>query len=87
MTLPEQTDPEALADRVSAAIAGHDLLRVKGFAAIAGKPMRLVLQAVGPRIETHFDRPFAADEDRGTRLVVIGQAGLNRDEIGRMLAA
>ncbi|WP_138468225.1 cobalamin biosynthesis protein CobW [Poseidonocella sp. HB161398] len=85
--LPEIADAKALEARVSQAIAAHDLLRVKGFAAVAGKPMRLVLQAVGPRIDTHFDRPFAAGEERATRLVVIGLAGLDRAAISTALAA
>ncbi|MGV6811733.1 MAG: cobalamin biosynthesis protein CobW [Brevirhabdus sp.] len=79
--LPEVADAAALTDAVGAAIAAHDLLRVKGFAAVTGKPMRMVLQAVGPRIDTHFDRPFGADEWRTTRLVVIGQSGLDREAI------
>ena len=78
VTLPEVSDAKALHDRVARAIASNGLLRVKGFAAVTGKPMRLVLQAVGPRIDTHFDRPFAASEPRETRLVVIGHAGIDR---------
>ncbi len=83
--LPETADPAALRDVVARAIAAHDLLRVKGFAAVTGKPARLVVQAVGPRIDTHFDRPFASDEPRATRLVVIGLAGLDRAAIAATL--
>ncbi|MCQ8784341.1 cobalamin biosynthesis protein CobW [Mangrovibrevibacter kandeliae] len=50
----------------------HDILRLKGFAAIEGKPSRQVIQAVGRRIDSYFDRPWAAGETRETRLVVIG---------------
>ncbi|MGB0660945.1 MAG: cobalamin biosynthesis protein CobW [Mangrovicoccus sp.] len=78
--LPELADAKALTEAVSQIIASHKLLRVKGFAAIQGKPMRLVLQAVGPRIDTHFDRSFGADP-RQTRLVVIGHSGLDRAAI------
>ncbi|MBE3637232.1 cobalamin biosynthesis protein CobW [Mangrovicoccus algicola] len=85
--LPEAADPAALETLVARVIAAHDLLRVKGFAAVAGKPMRLVLQAVGPRVESHFDRPFAPGEARGTRLVVIGMAGLDRAAIAAALGA
>jgi cobalamin biosynthesis protein CobW len=42
--------------------------------------MRLTLQAVGPRVETYFDQPFG-DTARATRLVVIGQAGLDQAAI------
>ena len=68
-------------------IRAHDILRLKGFAAVHGKPMRLTLQAVGPRIETYFDRPLAPSEPRETRLVVIGQAGLDRAAITAALGA
>jgi len=86
LTLPELTDPVAFSARVVDTIKAHDILRLKGFAAVAGKPMRLTLQAVGPRIETYFDRPLGLDEPRQTRLVVIGQAGLNRAAIEKALA-
>lgn len=79
--LAEIEDVEALTARISTAIQTHDILRLKGFAAIAGKPMRLAIQAVGPRIETYFDRPFRPDEPRQTRLVVIGQTGLDQRAI------
>ena len=49
------------------------MLRIKGFAAIPGKPMRLLVQGVGKRFDKHFDRKWLADETRATRLVVIGQ--------------
>jgi cobalamin biosynthesis protein CobW len=75
VTLGEITDPKAFSDQVSTIIGAHDILRLKGFAAVSGKPMRLTLQAVGPRVETYFDQPFG-DTARATRLVVIGQAGL-----------
>ncbi len=81
VTRPEITDPKAFAEQVAQVIRAHDILRLKGFAAVAGKPMRLTLQAVGPRVDTYFDRPLAAGEPRETKLVVIGQAGLDRAAI------
>ncbi|WP_205980804.1 GTP-binding protein, partial [Pseudomonas viridiflava] len=48
-------------------------LRVKGFAAIPGKPMRLLIQGVGTRFDKHFDRAWRTDEERLTNLVLIGQ--------------
>src|SRR6266478_3322032 len=50
--LPEIADPAALARRVAELAAASNILRVKGFAAVAGKPLRLLVQAVGPRV-TH----------------------------------
>ncbi|KQQ80643.1 cobalamin biosynthesis protein CobW [Aureimonas sp. Leaf324] len=68
----EYASVEALTEGLTSVIARHDILRLKGFAAIRGKPMRLVVQAVGGRIETYFDRPFASGEARVSRFVVIG---------------
>ncbi|MEM7268702.1 MAG: cobalamin biosynthesis protein CobW [Pseudomonadota bacterium] len=84
--LPEIADPNAAVEKIADVIRQFGILRLKGFAAVAGKPMRLVIQAVGPRVDSYFDRPFAADEPRSTRLVVIGQAGLDRAGIETALA-
>jgi len=85
-TRPEITDATTFAAQVADVIRAHDILRLKGFAAITGKPMRLTLQAVGPRVDTYFDRPFAAGEPRETKLVVIGQAGMDRAAIEAALS-
>jgi len=83
----EITDSNAYAEQVARVMADHDILRLKGFAAVSGKPMRLTVQAVGPRIDTYFDRPYRTDEPRQTRLVVIGQAGLDQAAITKALRA
>ena len=82
----EIADPKAFADQVVSVIRDHGILRLKGFAAVTGKPMRLTLQAVGPRIDTYFDQPFGSNP-RLTRLVVIGESGLNRAAIEKALQA
>lgn len=82
----EIADAAAFAEHVADVIRRHDILRLKGFAAVTGKPMRLTLQAVGPRVDTYFDKPFGTDP-RLTRLVVIGQAGLDRAAIEAALTA
>ncbi|MCR8724828.1 cobalamin biosynthesis protein CobW [Frigidibacter sp. ROC022] len=86
ITRPEITDPSAFAARIADTIRSHDILRLKGFGSVAGKPMRLTIQAVGPRVETYFDRPLAASEPRETRLVVIGETGLDRAAIEAALS-
>lgn len=83
--LPKVTDPEALARRIEAAAEAHGVLRVKGFAAVDGKPMRLLMQAVGPRVTYTFDRAWTPNEERCTRLVVIGLKGIDRPAIERTL--
>ena len=87
VTRTEIADPAAFALQVADVIRAHDILRLKGFAAVSGKPMRLTLQAVGPRVDTYFDRPIAAGEARETRLVVIGETGLDRAAIEAALCA
>ena len=66
------SDVKALVASLKKVIAAHDVLRLKGFVEVEGKPMRLVVQAVGKRIDTYFDRDWTAEETRGSRLVVIG---------------
>lgn len=71
--IAEQTDPQALAARIEALANDRQILRVKGYAAVAGKPMRLLVQAVGARVRVQYDRPWGADETRQGRLVVIAE--------------
>ncbi|QBK31355.1 cobalamin biosynthesis protein CobW [Roseitalea porphyridii] len=74
-------DPDGFVAALKRIIADHDVLRLKGFCAVPGKPMRLVVQAVGQRIDTYFDRPWGAGEQPSTRLVVIGLHGMDRAAI------
>ncbi|MBF8674270.1 cobalamin biosynthesis protein CobW [Pseudomonas fulva] len=70
--LPE-SDERVLIEALNQLVVEYGILRVKGFAAIAGKPMRLLIQGVGTRFDKHFDRAWRAEEPRLTRLVLIGQ--------------
>jgi cobalamin biosynthesis protein CobW len=79
--LPSVSSPQALIDRIANATGAHDILRVKGFAEITGKPMRLLVQGVGARIQHQFDRPWGAGESRQGRLVVIGETGFDKAAI------
>ncbi|MEM9429751.1 MAG: cobalamin biosynthesis protein CobW [Pseudomonadota bacterium] len=85
--VPERADAEAFVAGLQRAIAAQDILRVKGFAAIEGRAMRLLVQAVGPRIDTHHDRPFRPDEPRRTRLVVIAETGFDPKSFADTLLA
>ena len=53
-------------------VQDHEIYRVKGFVALPGAAMRLVVQGVGQRFDSYFDRAWRADEVRATRLVLIG---------------
>jgi cobalamin biosynthesis protein CobW len=77
----EVTSIEPLLAIMSQVIAAHDILRIKGMVAVGARPARLVIQAVGPRIQHHFDRAWKAGEKRATQLVVIGQKGLDQSAI------
>jgi cobalamin biosynthesis protein CobW len=83
--LPTYGSPQHLVDRLAKAAEAHDILRMKGFVDIAGKPLRLLVQGVGSRIQHQFDRKWAAGERRG-RLVVIGEKGFDRDAIRALIA-
>lgn len=67
----EITDPDDLAARIMRLAREQHILRVKGHVAVAGKPMRLLVQAVGERVRHQFDRPWGAD--RHSALVVIAE--------------
>ncbi|KTT29316.1 cobalamin biosynthesis protein CobW [Pseudomonas rhizoryzae] len=70
--LPEVAEATLLA-ALGEVVKTHGVLRVKGFAAIAGKPLRLLVQGVGTRFDKHFDRAWQVGEARSTQLVLIGQ--------------
>lgn len=73
ITLGEM-DSEKLQAILQRLLNTYRIYRAKGFIAIPNKPMRQVLQVVGTRIDTHFDRPWNQDEARNTQLVFIGKA-------------
>ncbi|MCV3737014.1 cobalamin biosynthesis protein CobW [Rhizobium sp. TRM96647] len=80
-------DPAGFVERLKGVIAEHDVLRVKGFADVPGKPMRLLVQAVGSRIDQYFERAWAPGETRGTRLVVIGLHDMDEQAVRTAIAA
>ena len=77
LALPAIDDVDAFIRRLERVIHSHGILRAKGFLDVPGRPLRLVVQAAGPRLERHFDRPWGPGEPRASRLVLIGPAGLN----------
>jgi cobalamin biosynthesis protein CobW len=85
--IPQLDDPEVLVKRIRETADAHDILRIKGFADVKGKPMRLLIQGVGSRLQHQFDRPWRAGESRQGRLVVIGQKGLDRAAIAEAIGS
>ena len=84
--LPVFDTPQQLVDRIKKIAEVHDVLRAKGFADVKGKPMRLLVQGVGNRIQHQFDRPWKSGEPRLGRLVVIGEKGLDQAAIRALIA-
>ncbi|MFS2178113.1 cobalamin biosynthesis protein CobW [Rhizobium pisi] len=80
-------DTSGFVEKLKGIIAEHDVLRLKGFIDVSGKPMRLQLQAVGARIDQYFDRAWAPGEKRATRLVVIGLHEMDQDAVRRAIEA
>ena len=77
--LDELESPESLIKRIETLAETQNILRVKGYAAVKGKPMRLLVQAVGARVRAQYDRPWAPEETRMGRVVVIAE----HDDIDR----
>ncbi|KEJ90519.1 cobalamin biosynthesis protein CobW [Sulfitobacter donghicola] len=70
--MPEIEDAATLAAAIEKLADEQHILRVKGYVAVKGKPMRLLVQAVGARVRHQFDRPWGA-EPRNGALVVIAE--------------
>lgn len=79
--IPEIADPADLVERIEAMAKDQNILRVKGYAAVKGKPMRLLVQAVGARVRQQYDQPWGATERRGRLVVIAEHDHVNPDAI------
>jgi cobalamin biosynthesis protein CobW len=86
LILDRSFDRDLLISQCQQLLQQHEIYRIKGFVNIANKPMRLVLQGVGNRFDTFYDRPWHPEEIRQTRLVFIGRA-LEKDIIERVITS
>lgn len=86
LDVPPIENADLFISRLMALAEDHDVLRMKGFLPVAGKPLRLLVQGVGTRFRQQFDRPWRSDEARIGKLVVIGETGLDRAAIAQALA-
>ena len=68
-----EVDSTLLQTIMTSLLEVHNIYRAKGFVAMAGKPMRQVIQAVGERMDVYFDRLWLKDETPATHLVFIGK--------------
>ena len=73
LILDQSFEPEMLVKRLRDLLLYQEIYRIKGFINVSDKPMRLVLQGVGNRFDTFYDRLWNDNELRQTRLVLIGR--------------
>jgi cobalamin biosynthesis protein CobW len=80
----QEFDPHNLVKKLQELVAKEEIYRIKGFVAVPEKPMRMVLQGVGDRIEYFYDRAWKKTETRETKLVFIGRE-LDQEKIEALL--
>ena len=85
LILDRAFDPQVLIGQLQELLKEREIYRIKGFVNVPNKPMRLVLQGVGNRFDTFYDRPWTVEETRDTRLVLIGH-NLDRTAIESAIA-
>ncbi len=83
--LPEIADPDTLSAAIQRLAQEQNILRVKGFIAVSGKPMRLLVQAVGARVRMQYDRPWGAAPRRSQLVVIAEMADVNEAAIRAVL--
>jgi cobalamin biosynthesis protein CobW len=85
VVLDQAFEPTALVNHLQTLVQHYEIYRIKGFVAVPNKGMRLVIQGVGNRFDTFYDRPWQPDEPRQTRLVFIGRS-LQQTQISTSLS-
>lgn len=80
LTLDREFEPRALVKQLAELVSQQEIYRIKGFVAVPGKALRLVLNGVGKRFDYFYDRRWQDGEPRQTRLIVIGHE-LDEQEI------
>jgi len=85
--LAEVADPEVLVAAIVRLAQQMQILRVKGYVAVQGKPMRLLVQAVGARVRHQYDRPWGSDARRSRLVVIAEQHHINEAAIRAVLEA
>ncbi|ACK70030.1 cobalamin biosynthesis protein CobW [Gloeothece citriformis PCC 7424] len=78
--IDEAIDPKTLIEKLKILVTEAEIYRIKGFVHVPHKPMRMVLQGVGDRFDSFYDRLWQDSELKQTKLVIIGRS-LNSDKI------
>jgi len=76
-------EPKSLIEKLQQLVQKEEIYRIKGFVDVPDKSMRLVLQGVGNRFDTFYDRLWSKEETRQTRLVFIGRS-LTNESLGML---
>ena len=77
--------PASLNERVRRALREIGVLRIKGVVQVPGKSARFVIQGVGERVDSYYDRPWNMGEVRNSQLVVIGLKGFDIVSVEKIL--
>lgn len=85
--LPEVDDPEVLVGAIQRLAREQAILRVKGYVAVTGKPMRMLVQAVGERVRHQYDRPWGASPRNGQLVVIAEHDDIDEGAIRAVLGA
>ncbi len=80
VTIKAPHTPKKLIKVLEEMVADFQVYRIKGIIHVEGKPMRMIVQGVASRFENYFDRKWNENEEKSTRLVVIGEE-LTEDSI------
>jgi cobalamin biosynthesis protein CobW len=80
LIIEREFDPKILIEKLQSLVEQEEVYRIKGFVNDAQKPMRMVLQGVGNRFDSFYDRPWKENEARQTKLVFIGR-NLNSEQV------
>ena len=86
LILDQTFELKALTAKLKQLVQEQEIYRIKGFVVVPDKPMRMVIQGVGNRLDSFFDRPWKASELRQTQLVFIGHA-LEKAQIEEVLCS
>ncbi len=73
LVIDNPLNPQDLIAHLRQLVQELEIYRIKGFVNVDSKPMRMVIQGVGDRFDTFFDRLWQPDEPRITKLVIIGR--------------
>jgi len=85
--IPEIESPEAITAQIETLAREQNILRVKGYAAVKGKPMRLLVQAVSARVRTQYDQPWGVNPREGQMVVIAEHDDINEAAIRAVFGA